>query len=271
MIDLAYRNPALEGTLAMSIWSSLKRYIVTLGGLIGGDIDEQTDKMLSTPAGIKATFSKTRENWTHQFAEVREAVAQLMMVLEQKKTLLDRLAAEKTQNEIKMKGAVRQFKATSEPRYQQAFTELFNRQQQIEVEQQQVNGQIKELQGKVSQYREKLADMKKRIDDLQKQEAGAIADIVSAQQIINLNDRLNNLSTQLDDRNLQAIENRRESLKAQAKLSENLTSDTSTADMEKELMQAGMQSEAAEVFAAMLAADAPAKEAVEDETRQREL
>ncbi len=254
----------------MSIWSSLKRYIVTLGGLIGGDIDTRTDTMLSTPAGIKATFSQTRENWIRQFAEVREAVAQLMMVLEQKRQQLEKLDKDEEDAKLKMRGAVKQFKKTNDPKYQAAFNELFTRQQQYDAEREKLNGEIRELQGKVGQYKEKLADMQKRIGDLKKQEAAAIADIVSSQQIISLNDRLNNISTQLDDRNLQAIQERRESLKAQAKLSEDLVVTSEQVDLEDELREAGMQSEAAEVFAAMLSEDeAPAETAAKE--KQREL
>ncbi len=260
----------------MSIFSSLKRYIMTLGGLIGGDIDSRTEEMLSTPSGVKATFQQTRDNWTKQYGEVREAVAQLMMVLEQKKSQVDKLSQQMKDNETRLRGAVQQFKATNDTKYQQAFTEIYNRQEAHKAEQEQLNAEIMDLQGKVNQYKQKLAEMQKQIAELKKQEAAAIADIVSSKQIISLNDRLNNLSTQLDDRNLQAIQERRESLKAQASLSESLATGDVEHHMEEELMKAGMQSEAADVFAAMLKEDeqrqlARDEERPESAARKREI
>jgi phage shock protein A len=177
---------------------------------------------------------------------------------------------------MKMKGAVLQFKQSNDPKYQAAFTDLYNRDQMLAAEQEQLTKEIAELQGKVGQYKEKLNDMQKRIHDLKKQEADAIADIVSSKQIISLNDRLNNLSTELDDRNLQAIQERRGSLKAQAQLSEGLTAAAGgSAALEKELLAAGQQSEADQIFAAMVAeakaTEQPAASVSDQASRKREL
>ena len=259
----------------MGILRSVYRYIITLGGLIEGSIDRKSDNLLSSPSGIKATYQQTREQWTKQYAEIREAVAQLMMVLEQKKKTVDSLRKEASEIKIKLKGAVQQYKKTSDVKYQQAFDELFQRDKQIASKQEQLSNEINDLHGKVEGYKTKLNDMQSRIHDLKKQEAEAIADIVSSQQIIKLNDRLNNLSIELDDRNLQAIEDRREGLKAEAKLSGELTEAEAAPNLEAELLSAGLQSEAADVFAAMLAEEgkgAPGQsEATQFEKQKREL
>ena len=259
----------------MGILRSVYRYITTLGGLLEGGIDSRSDNLLSSTSGIKATYRQTREKWTGQYAEIREAVAQLMMVLEQKKKVVDSLSQEASEIKIKLKGAVEQYKKTNEGKYQQAFNDLFNRDKEIAAQQEQLNSEINDLHNKVEDYKAKLNDMQSRIHDLKKQEAEAIADIVSSQQIIKLNDRLNSLSTDLDDRNLHAIADRRESLKAQAKLSGELTKVEATHSLEKELLNAGLQSEAADVFAAMLAEESKAaktlSEATENEKPGREL
>lgn len=252
----------------MGVFGSIYRYIVTLGGLIGGDIDAATDRMLATPGGVKTTFQKTREQWTKQYAEVREAVAKLMMVLEQKKHQVDRLQKEAAEVKTKMKGAVRQFKEKGDATYQTAFSELHARDQQLTAEQEGLQGEIKELQGKVGQYKAKLEEMQKRIQELKQQEASAIADIVSSQQIIKLNDRLSNVSTELDDRNLQAIEDRRQNLRAQATLSGELGT-VEKPDLDKELLAAGTSSEADDLFAAMLAEESGQTEEPETATEKQ--
>ena len=259
----------------MGILRSVYRYITTLGGLIEGNIDSKSDKLLSSPSGIKATYQQTREQWTKQYAEIRGAIAQLMTVLEQKKKLVDSLSQEASAVKIKLKGAVEQYKKTNDVKYQQAFNDLFKRDKELATKQEHLSGEINELHSKVEDYKTKLNDMQSRIHDLKSQEAEAIADIVSSQQIIKLNDRLNNLSTELDDRNLQAIEDRREGLKAEAKLSGELAQAEATPNLEAELLNAGMQSEAADVFAAMLAEDnqktPELSKATQRESRKREL
>lgn len=256
----------------MGIFKSIYRYIATLGGLIESNIDSSTDKMITTPSGIKATFQQTRDNWTKQYTEVRESVAELMIVLEKKRKKTEKLSEESEEIKIKMKGAVDKFKATGEKKYQDAFTECFDRDKKIVVEQETLNKEIEELHKKVEAYKEKLKEMQTRISELDANESEAIADIVSSQQIISLNDRLNNLSTKLDDKNLQAIEKRRQSLLTQSKLSSELSETELSGDIGKEILDAGMQSEASEVFAAMLAEqeqkDAP--KSVEEE-RKREI
>ncbi|MBT3376628.1 MAG: hypothetical protein HN742_07935 [Lentisphaerae bacterium] len=257
----------------MGIFRSIYRYVVTLGGLIESDISGKTDDMLSTPSGIKATFSKTRGQWTRQYGEVREAVAQLMMVLDQKSRRVAQLREEAEATQAKLKGAVAKFKETDEPHYRQAFTELFERDKAITAEQQGLSDEIVELRNKVESYKTKLREMQTRISGLKKQESEAIADIVSSQQIIKLNDSLNELTTDLDDQNVRAIEDRRLKLLSQAKLSGELTEGELKPDLDKELLEAGRKSEVDDVFAAMLAeTEASAPEAEEEEgERQREI
>ena len=48
----------------MSICRSLVRFVTTLGGLLSSKVDEGTDALLTTPAGIKAAFKTTRDTWT---------------------------------------------------------------------------------------------------------------------------------------------------------------------------------------------------------------
>lgn len=255
----------------MGILDSIFRYVVTLGGLIGGDIDNKTEAMLATPGGIKATYDKTRENWTKQYTEVRQAVAQLMMVLEQKKKQVETLQNEATTVKQKMDGAVQRFKETKDAKYKEAFDGLFARDKEIVAEQQALNTEVASLHQKVESYKGKLTEMQTRIAELQKQEAAAIADIVSSNQIINLNDRLNNISMDLDDRNLRAIEERRDSLVAQAKLSGELAPGVESPSMDDELLAAGANTEADDLFAAMIAEGEAGTGSLDAVSKEREI
>ena len=68
----------------MGLFSSMWRFVSTIGGILGSQVDTATEGMLTTPAGIKATFNEARGEWTKQYKDVRDAVSQLVMLIEQK-------------------------------------------------------------------------------------------------------------------------------------------------------------------------------------------
>ncbi|MEQ8819821.1 MAG: hypothetical protein RLY93_06220 [Sumerlaeia bacterium] len=244
----------------MGIVSSVIRFITTLGGLISTSVDEGSDALTTTPKGIKAAFKVTRDKWTKQYHEVRDAVSQLMMVMEQKRSEIVRLEKEQEELEIKKRGAVERFKATREPKYQQAFQAAHTRLGEVETRLDQLAQETQDLEKQVDRYKLKLQEMQKQISELDRKEAESIADIVSSKQIVELNDRMANLSTSLSDENIQAIEKTRQKAKARAKLSDELAG-VDNVNVEQEILAAGMSTDAEKEFAEMLA---------ETEMRERE-
>jgi phage shock protein A len=236
----------------MGVFKSIRRFIFTLGGLLASRVDEETDALVSTPAGVKAAFRQTRDRWTKQYHEVRDAISQLMMVMEQKKAEIKRLEAEDKDLEIKKRGSVEKFRETRDERFQKAFQDYHTREQEVEKRLEELSRETVELDQQLERYKIKLTEMQKQIANLDRQEAEAIADIVSSKQIVALNDRMANLATELHDENIQAVERVRQKAKAKAKLSEELAG-TNHADIEKQIVAAGMNSEINEEFARMLA------------------
>ncbi|MFW5828828.1 MAG: hypothetical protein ACOCXA_01085 [Planctomycetota bacterium] len=235
----------------MGIMRSMWRFFSTLGGLVGSGIDERTDAMLTTPNGIKATFRQAREEWTTQYKEVRDAVSQLLVVAEQKATEIEKLDREHDELATRMNGAIERYKETGEETYKQAFADAHERLQEITGRLETLQGEKAEVERQVAGYKARLKEMQARIQDLDKQEAQSLADIVSSQQIVQLNDRLSNMSTTLQDQNLEAIERKRAQLKATAKLSSELGGHDE-AVLHQELDQAGKRAKAEDAFHQML-------------------
>ncbi len=237
----------------MGILGSMWRFVSTLGGLAGSSIDEKTDAMLTTPAGIKGTFRQSREEWTKQYKEVRDAVSQLVVVIEQKTSEIDTLTEEREDVSTKMNGAIERYKDTNEEKYKEAFADAHAREGEIDARLESLQTEKKNVEQQVEGYKARLVEMQDRIKNLDKEEAEALADIISSQQVVQLNDRLSNLSTTLQDKNLQAIERKRAQLKAQARLSSELSGNDDVL-MQQELMAAGKTSKSEDVFSDMLAA-----------------
>lgn len=236
----------------MGLVRSVIRFITTLGGLLSSKVDEGTDALTSTPAGVKAAFRQARDKWTRQYHEVRDAVSQLMMVIEQKRAEVSSLEKENEQLEVKKRGAVEKFKSTREQKYQMLFGEYHAHLAKNEARLAELDGEVKEMEGQIERYKLKLTEMQSQIQNLDRQEAEAIADIVSSKQIVELNDRMAKLGTSLHDENLQAIDKSRQRMKAKAKLSDELAG-TDKSLIEREIMAAGMSGEATDEFANMLA------------------
>jgi phage shock protein A len=236
----------------MSMFRSIIRFITTLGGLLSSKVDEGTDALVSTPAGVKAAFREARDKWTRQYHEVRDAVSQLLMVMESKRQEMEKLKAEQGQLEVKKKGAVEKFKSTREDKFQVMFQEYHTRSAEVDRRIAELSTEITDLERQVGGYKLKLTEMQTQISNLDRKEAEAIADIVSSKQIVELNDRMMKLGTSLHDENLQAIDTTRQKMKAKAKLSDELAGTDKTA-IEREVMAAGLSGEANDEFARMLA------------------
>ncbi|NRA40382.1 MAG: hypothetical protein HRU15_19720 [Planctomycetes bacterium] len=235
----------------MGLFGSIWRFVSTLGGIVGSKVDQATEGMLTTPAGIKATFGQARGEWPKQYKEVREAVSQLVMLIEEKDQEIAKLNKEHEDVTTKMNGAIEKYKETDEDKYREAFTSAHERQKELETRMATLETEKAALEDKVTGYKDRLTEMQRQIQDLDGKEAEAIADIVSSQQIISLNDRLSNMATTLKDKNLQAVSRKQAQLKAQAKLSSELAG-TDSATMDRELMKAGQKTKSDDLFQQML-------------------
>lgn len=244
----------------MSVFRSIARFFSTLGGLFSSKVDEGTDSMVTTPSGVKAAFRKARQDWTRQYHDVRDAVSQLMMVMEQRRSEIKSLEKERDELETKKRGAVEKFRQTKEEKYQTLFQDYHTRLGEVVARLEELNRETADMEGQVERHKGRLVEMQKRIQDLDKQEAAAIADIVSSQQIIELNDRMSKLGTSLHDENLNAIERTRQKVRAKAKLSEELAG-TDREELDREVMAAATSNDAMEEFNQLVA---------EAELRQKE-
>lgn len=247
----------------MGFFRSIVRFFTTLGGLLGNRVDETTDAMSTTPEGVRAAFRQTRDNWVRQFKDVREAVAQLMSVMEAKQAEIRKIQAEQEELETKKRGAVEKFRATREEKYQVLFQDFHNKVQGNDERLKVLSTEVADLERQVENYKLRLTEMQQKIANLDRQEAEAIADIVSSRQIIELNDRMANLGTSLHDENLAAIEKSRQRLKSQAKLSDELAG-TDQKALEAEVLAAGRSTVGLDEFSRMLAeSETKAKESGE--------
>ena len=235
----------------MGFFSAIGRFFARLFGLGEGALNNAGDKMLTAnESTIRAQFRKVREDLIKNHTTVRNAVANLMAINEEKKHETEELNKKIKELETKKIGAVRKFKETNDVKYQDIFREfsvqLQKAQEKIElnknfIEQNSVN---------IEKYKRQLITLQNKIEELKSQEDQAVADITSSRQITKLNEMLSGLSTDVNMQGIEAIEEARKKSLANAKLSTEL-SQTNKSAIDEELLAAGSNLD--EEFAKMLA------------------
>ncbi|HNZ26163.1 MAG TPA: PspA/IM30 family protein [Spirochaetota bacterium] len=237
----------------MGFFRAIGRFFARLFGLGEGALNNAGDKMLTAnESTIRAQFRKVREDLLKNHTTVRNAVANLMAINEEKKNETEELNKKLKELETKKIGAVRKFKETNDVKYQDLFKE-FSVQLQKATESISLNKTfIEQNSSNIEKYKSQLVMLQTRIEELKSQEAQAVADITSSRQITKLNELLSGLSTDVNMQGLEAIDEARKKALANAKLSTEL-SQTSKSAIDDELLAAG--SDIDEEFAKMLAAE----------------
>ncbi len=232
----------------MSLFDSLGRFFSSIFGLAQGKTERVTDKLVTSSAdSIRSQFRKTKEDWSKDYQEMREAVAELIRIREMKAEEVKKISKENEELQQKMAGAIELYKKNPDERYKTAYAQLAEKSDKNEVRIKELENEIDEQQQAIERYKVRLIELQNQIDSLNKEEAETVADIISSQKIKELNDRLTGLSVDSSSKNLEAIRNARQKSKAVAKLSTELTG-TEKVDLDKELQAAGSRSKHMSAF-----------------------
>lgn len=232
----------------MSFFDSLGRFFSSIFGLAQGKTERATDKLVTSSAdAIRSQFRKTKEDWSKDYQEMREAVAELIRIREMKSEEVKKISKESEELQQKMAGAIELYKKNPDERYKTAYAQLAEKSDKNEGRIKELENEIDEQQQAIERYKVRLIELQNQIDSLNKEEAETVADIISSQKIKELNDRLTGLSVDSSSKNLEAIRNARQKSKAVAKLSTELTG-AEKVDLDKELQAAGSRSKHLSAF-----------------------
>lgn len=229
------------------------------------------DQFTGSVDGIDAAFDMHRDTLVERFQGLRNAIAEVEAVLEEKRARLEKLNEEEDELIRKREGALTlaeqaQANGNTEEyeRHAAAFERFHVRIEEIERIQERLNVEVKETSDTMSRYMMQLQEMQVEIERLPQQKAEAIADFVSAKQIIELNDRLQGLETSIDRGPISAVLDANRRLTAKARITEKLAgADVQVQD--KAYEQAGRVSTARSKMEEMMAARQAEKEGVEEE------
>lgn len=212
--------------------------------------------------GISDAFDLHHDQLVRQFNGLRDAVSQVETVLEDKKEQLKTLNEKESLLLKRREGALAA--AESDPantekhkvafnRYQTEINEIEGRQARLEIE-------VAETSQSMKKHMLQLTEWSAKVKNLPEEKANAIADFVSAKQIMDLNNRLLGLQTSLDRGPIDAVLKANRELTAKARITEKIAG-TDSILQDKEYEQTGGQALSNTTFDQMLSARKAEREA----------
>lgn len=216
--------------------------------------------------GISDAVDLTREHWIREFNGLRDAVAQVENVLEDKRTALE---AENENEKLLLdqrEGALRaaeRHKDKNPDEYakaQAAFQRYQNAIVDTEARQATLEKQIAETGEAMKKHMLRLTEFQAKIQALPEEKARLIADHVSNKALIALNDRLSGLQSSLDSGPLDEVRKDNRELSAKARISEKLAG-TDSRLQDDDYARVGRESASETSFENMLVARKAEREA----------
>lgn len=225
-----------------------------------GIIKAADEQFTGSVDGISAAFDIQKDTMVTQFQGLRDAIAEVEAILEDKRARLEALNIEEEELLEKREGALARAEeaqaANDTSAFEQhsgAFERFQVRIEEIDQIQERLNQDITDTSQTMNRYMLQLQELQAEIEKMPTQKAEAIADFVSARQIIELNDRLQGLETSLDKGPISAVLEANKKLTAKARISEKL-SKVDVRMQDKEYARAGRVSTAKSKMEQMLAA-----------------
>ena len=236
-----------------------------------GIIDAADKQFTGSVDGIRAAFDIHQDQLVSQYQDLRDAIAEVEAVLEDKRSRLEKLNAEEADLIVKRDGALtmaekHQGDDGEYEKHAKAFERFQVRIEEIEQKQEQLRNEINETSQTMERYMFRLQDMQAEINKLPVEKAEAIAEFVSAKRIVELNDRLQGLETSMDRGPISAVMEANRNLTAKARISEKLAG-TDVRVQDDAYARAGRVSTARSKMDQMLAARKKEREGGDEEAK----
>ncbi len=221
-------------------------------------LNRKADEMFTQDAeGIGMAFDIQQQEMVANYNELRDAIAQIEMVTEQKRDQLNKSNEEEADLIRKREGALVKAQQAEEgsdeyETHAAAFERFDTRINQIEETQERLEAEIEQTSQSMVRHMQQLTKMQADVQQMPQEKAEAIAAFVTANQIIALNDRLAGIQTSVDQGPIEAVRQANRELTAKARISERIAG-TDVAAQDEEYAQVGTGSTSRSRMEQMLA------------------
>ncbi len=239
------------------LWAMVRGFFIRAGD----------DMVSSSPEAIKATYAAAIDDAKRRYKEMEKAVALLAVQKDKTERTLKDLDEEEAELQRKLEGALAAAEANpSDPSHREAGTRYLAKIKEIDDKQAQLTADLEGQQAKVREYQVKLRSFMDEINKLKREQGEMVAEMVSAQQMVQLEDRLRGLGETAVDESLAAIRDKVANLKARAKVAAEMRGSTLSAQDET-YERIGAEREAASRFEELLKARSAETAGVKEKER----
>ncbi len=217
------------------------------------------DVVSGSPEAIRATYAAAIDDAKKRYKEMERAVALLAREREKTESSLKALDKEEQELNNKLQGALRMAEAEpSNSAHREAGTRYLARIQEIDQRQEQLAQDLEGQRTRVEDYKVRLRSFMNEIDILKREQGEMVAEFISNQQVIQLEDRLKGLGETSVDESIVAIRDKVANMRAQARIATEMSGSTVRAQ-DAQYERAGAQAEAGARFDELLKARAAEK------------
>lgn len=239
------------------LWAVIRGFFIRAGD----------DMVSSSPEAINATYATAINDAKKRYKEMEKAVALLAVQKDKTENMLKDLDRQEEDLRRKLEGALASAEADpSDPSHREAGTRYLANMKEIDEKQARLTSELEGQQAKVYEYQVKLRSFMDEINKLKREQGEMVAEMVSAQQMVQLEDRLKGLGETAVDESLVAIRDKVANLKAQARVAAEMRGSTLSAQDET-YERLGSQREAASQFDELLKARSAQKAGAKEKER----
>jgi phage shock protein A len=201
------------------LWSRIRGFFISAGD----------DLVSSSPQAISATYAAAIDDAKRRYKDMERAVALLARERDRVESTLKSLNQQEAELQNKLEGALAAAEADpANLAHKEAGTRYLTKMQEIDQKQAALTGELETQKIKVEEYKGRLRSFADEIERLKREQGEMVAEFVSNQQIVQLEDRLRGLAESAVDESIVAIRDKVATLKAHAKLAAEMRGATLT-------------------------------------------
>jgi phage shock protein A len=227
------------------------------------------DAVSSSPEAIRSAYAAAIDEAKRRYKELERVVALLAGEREKTEMIIKDLEKQRSEFDKKLEGALAQ--AESDPNnvaHRDAGTRFLSLIEEIDRKQAKLREDLEFQKNKVEEYKLKLRSSTSEIEKLKREQSEMVAEFVSNQQLLRMEDRLRGLSDSSVDESVVAIREKVAAMREQAKMASEMRGAT-LESQDEVYARLGDEKKAATRFDELLKARSAAKAGAE--TKDRDL
>lgn len=265
------------------------RFFRAIWYTLTGRAHEQADKLMENPEAVRGAFERIISDKMDNIQQYKQAIAQLIALVEKKKTSLKGLTEDVEKLEKLKTGAIQKAKATAAELQQQGvadeeikqnaeYVKCVTAYQDFNSTLEEKNARITELevdiedsQDKIDAHKNQISQIHRDLDKIKEEQSETVGDLIIAKQQEEIADLMSGISTDGTSEELSRMREIREKAKGRSIVAQELAG-TDTRAEEEEFLAAAQSTAASDEFDSLIfgAQQTDAPPATDDTVEKKE-